>query len=227
MFCRPLNTHYSSEWCGASTFQDSYATTTNAFANYNVAAYFSEFGCVKSPPRLWTEAIALFSSDMNTVWSGGVAFSYFPASSADGQFGMVTISDDQKNVTTSDDFDRLKTEYGQINFINSPSQTSAGSPSYPSCPPSSATFLASTTLPPTPNEVACNCLESTLSCQFTPQTANYSVVVGEVINNACDLLGQKGGSCTDIGGDGQAGVYGRVAACDPSMSHTLKWLSIH
>lgn len=207
-----------SEWCGNSTFEASYAATTEAFAQYNVVAYFSEFGCVSSPPRLWTEAVALFSSDMNTVWSGGIAFSYFPATSAAGQFGIVNISQDATTVTTGDDFANLKTEYGLVSFNNSPSQSSVAAATYPSCPASSDAFLASTTLPPTPNEAACDCLENALSCRFTPTTNNYTDIAGALLDVACSLLGQSGGSCADIGGNGSTGVYGRVADCDPSMS---------
>jgi len=152
---------------------------------------------------------------MTPVWSGGIAFSYFPAQSVQGQFGMVTISTDSKTVTTSDDFDRLKTEYGKVTFINSPSRSSASS-SYPSCPAKSAAFDASTTLPPTPNEAACNCLESTLSCQFTPKDRNYTAIVGDLIGSGCGLLSQAGGNCDDIGGNGSTGVYGRLSGCDPS-----------
>jgi len=151
------------------------------------------------------------------VWSGGIAFSYFPATSAQGQFGMVTISSDGSTVTTSDDFNTLKTEYGLVSFINSPSQSSAGSGTYPACPAQTTDFLASTTLPPTPNDAACNCLESSLSCQFTPATNNYTAVVGELLDVGCSLLGQSGGSCVDIGGNGQTGVYGRISDCDPTI----------
>jgi len=203
------------EWCGNSTFEASgYANITGDFSKYNVAAYFSEFGCITQTPRVWTEVGALFSSQMSPVWSGGVAFSYFPAASAQGQFGMVNISQDGSTVTTGDDFNNLKTQYGQVSPPNSPS---SGSSSYPACPSTSGTFNASDTLPPTPNEAACDCLESVLSCRFTPATSNYSVVVGELTNTACSLLGQQGGSCNDIGGNGVSGVYGRVADCDPTI----------
>jgi hypothetical protein len=179
-------------------------------------AYFSEFGCITSPPRLWTETDALFSSLMSDIWSGGLAFSYFPASSVQGQFGMVTISSDGKTVTVGDDYNRLKAQYGQLSPPNNPSQTSAGSTSYPSCPSTNSTLRASTTLPPTPNEAACNCVENNLSCRFTPATANYSGVVGELLDSACSLLGQAGGNCNDIGGNGSTGTYGRLSGCDPS-----------
>lgn len=204
------------EWCGDSTFQNSYAGTTSNYENYNVVAYFSEFGCVSQPPRLWTEVEPLFSTQMSDVWSGGIAFSYFPAQSADGQFGMVTISSDGKTVTTSDDYDRLKNMYGNATGPNTPSSGSATA-SYPACSPTTSAFVASTTLPATPNEDACNCLENTLSCRFTPQTANYSAVLGQLVGTACGLLAQKSITCDDIGGNGQTGTYGRLSGCDPAI----------
>ncbi|KAF8898483.1 carbohydrate-binding module family 43 protein/Glycoside hydrolase family 72 protein [Infundibulicybe gibba] len=206
------------EWCGASSFQAAYAGTTGDFAGFNVPAYFSEFGCVDPGPRLWTEPTAIFSTDMSPVWSGGIAFSYFPASSAAGEFGMVTISADNKTVTTSDDFNRLVNNYSNVTSPpNTPSQSAAGASTYPSCPTANDTFVASTNIPPTPNEAACNCLLSTLSCRFTPATANYSVVVGTLLDQACGLLGGKGGTCADIGSNGQTGVYGRLSGCDPTI----------
>lgn len=204
-------------WCGDSNFQSSYAGTTSQFASYNVVAYFSEFGCITSPPRLWTEVGALLSSQMSDVWSGGIAFSYFPAQSVQGQFGMVTISSDGKTVTTSNDFDALMTQYGRVNPPNTPAQSSAPASTYPSCPSTNEVFVASNSLPPTPNEPACNCLLSSLSCRFTPQTTNYTTIVGELLGVGCGLVGQQGGTCADIGGNGSTGVYGRISGCDPTI----------
>jgi hypothetical protein len=48
-------------WCGASTFDGSYASLEQSFADYPIAAYFSEYGCVTKPPRLWTEASKIFT----------------------------------------------------------------------------------------------------------------------------------------------------------------------
>ncbi|OAX32148.1 glycoside hydrolase family 72 protein [Rhizopogon vinicolor AM-OR11-026] len=205
------------EWCGASTFEASYSNTEGEFAGYNVAAYFSEFGCITSPPRLWTEAVALLSSEMSPVWSGGVAFSYFPAASVQGQFGMVTISTDGSTVTTSSDFDNLKTQYGLASPPNSPSQSSAGTTSYPSCPQANSTWLASTSLPATPNLAACECLENNLSCQFTPTTNNYTAIVGSLLDYGCSIIGQAGGSCNAISANGSTGQYGPVSECDPTV----------
>jgi hypothetical protein len=159
----------------------------------------------------------MFSNEMNT-WSGGIAFSYFPATSSQGQFGMVTISADGSTVTPSADFQSLLQEYSNATFINSPLQSGAGTPTYPSCPAANPSFNASSTLPPTPNDSACSCLEKNLSCQFTPSTNNVSAIVGVLLDDACSFLGSAGGSCSDISGNGATGVYGRVSGCDPSTS---------
>ncbi|KAL4068413.1 carbohydrate-binding module family 43 protein [Scleroderma yunnanense] len=206
------------EWCGDSTFQASYAGIEGDFAGYNVVAYFSEFGCITAgTPRPWTEVGALLSSEMSPVWSGGIAFSYFPASSAAGQFGMVTISSDGSTVTTSQDFDNLKAQYTAASPPNSPSQSGAGSTTYPSCPAQNSTFLASTQLPPTPSVSACTCMENNLSCIFTPSVSNYTAIVGSLLDYGCSLLGQAGGSCNDISGNGTTGQYGLVSECDPTV----------
>ena len=217
-FLRQLIFFSCSEWCGNSTYEASYASTNDEFAQYNVVAYFSEFGCLTSGPRVWTEVAALFGSEMTPVWSGGLAFSYFPAESAQGQFGMVTISANGSSVTTSTDFTNLQAQYAQVSFINSPAQSAAGAASYPSCPASTAEFVASTTLPPTPNDAACNCLEKELSCQFSPQSANYSGTVGTLLGTACGLIVTNGGNCSDISSNGTTGVYGSVSGCSPSTS---------
>ncbi|KIJ21411.1 carbohydrate-binding module family 43 protein [Paxillus involutus ATCC 200175] len=210
------------EWCGNSTFEASYSATETLFASYNVAAYFSEFGCITSTPRVWTEVAALLSSEMSPVWSGGIAFSYFPAESVQGQFGMVTISPDGSTVTVSQDFTNLETQYTQAAPPNSPTQSNAGSPSYPACPQQSSDMLASTTLPFTPNLAACTCLENNLSCQFTPTTSNYSAIVGSLLDYGCSLLGQSGGTCAPISANGTTGVYGAVSECDPTVM--LSWV---
>jgi hypothetical protein len=158
---------------------------------------------------------------MSPVWSGGLAFSYFPATSAQGQFGIVTISADGTTVTTSSDYTALQAQYSALSPPATPNQGSAGATTFPTCPVQSTNLEASTTLPPTPNEAACNCLESVLSCRFTPQTTNTTDIVGQLLDVACSLLGQSGGTCADIAGNGSTGVYGRVSACSPGLSLAL------
>jgi 1,3-beta-glucanosyltransferase GAS1 len=208
-----------SEWCGNSSFDQSYAGLEADFADYNVAAYFSEYGCITAgTPRPWTEVASLYSSQMSDVWSGGVAFSYFPATSPQGQFGMVNVSSDGSTITTGQDFANLASQLSAVSPPNSPSQSTAGSTSYPSCPTSNSTFAASTTLPPTPNDAACSCLENSLPCTFKNQY-NYTDTVGTLTGSACSLLAQKGGNCNDIASNGTTGTYGVVAMCDPRALH--------
>ncbi|KAI0762691.1 Glucanosyltransferase-domain-containing protein [Fomes fomentarius] len=200
------------EWCGDDT-PSAYNGKNGDFAGYSIPAYFSEFGCVKQPPRLWTEVGTIFSEPMSDIWSGAVAFSYFPAQSNDGQFGVVTVNGD--TVTTSDDFDRLQDQYGKVTLPTTPSKSDAGNTQFPACPAQNSTWLASTTLPPTPNDAACKCLGSNLSCLFTPKTSDPRTIVGSLLDFACSDLGQVGGNCNEISADGGNGTYGRVAFCDP------------
>jgi len=204
------------EWCGQSTFQASYAAKTTDFANYNVVAYFSEYGCNNPEPRQWQEVAALFGAQAAPVWSGGVAFSYFPATSDAGQFGMVTISADGSTVTPNPDFTNLKTAYTQVAFVNNPAQANAPAAAYPACPQANANFLASVKLPSTPDNGACQCLENNLSCQFAPQVANPTAIIGTLLDGGCALLVGQGGNCNPITGNGGTGTYGAVAQCDPA-----------
>lgn len=195
-----------------------YAEKNSDFAGYAVAAYFSEYGCITSPPRLWTEVAALLSSPMTETWSGGIAFSYFPAESGQGEFGMVTISGN--TVTTSTDFTRLAAQYANATPPNTPTQSSASGSTYPSCPSQNSTFLASSSLPPTPNDAACNCLESGLACNFSPPAGTNAtaanVINGQLLDTACGLLSNSGGNCNDIASNGTTGTYGRVSFCSAS-----------
>ncbi|KAI9445531.1 carbohydrate-binding module family 43 protein/Glycoside hydrolase family 72 protein [Lactarius indigo] len=166
-------------------------------------------------PRVWAEVPVLFGSDAVPVGSGGVAFSYFPAESGQGEFGMVTLSSDGSTVTPNTDFDNLKTMYNQVSFINDPGQSSAAS-AYSRMPPAKLLFPRFNYTAAHSSDSACQCLESNLSCQFNPQTSNTSAIIGSLLDTACSLLGTVGGSCDPIAGNGQTGQYGTVSSCDPS-----------
>ncbi|KAJ7155198.1 glycoside hydrolase family 72 and carbohydrate-binding module family 43 [Mycena filopes] len=212
------------EWCGAEA-NTTFDGLNTRFKDYPIAAYFSEFGSENcSPnPRLWTEVPVMFSTPMSDVWSGGLAFGYFHAISKGHEFGMATISSDNTTVSTNGDFDNLAAAYNAITtFVNTPAKGSASAPSLPSCPSSSGSWPVSTTVPPTtvpptPDDAACGCLASELSCVFDPPTADYMVLVGNLIGIACGLTSQAGGNCDDISSNGATGVYGPVGMCDPTI----------
>lgn len=134
---------------------------------------------------------------------------------------MVNISSNGTNVVVSDDFNRLKSQYALVNFTNSPQKSNSNASNYPQCPVETSSFLASTQLPPTPNTNMCDCLETTFSCLFTPETTNYTYLIGPLLNYGCSQLGRLGGSCNTIASNGQTGTYGSLAECDPSESFLL------
>lgn len=136
---------------------------------------------------------------------------------------MVNISSDAKSVTTSSDFTRLAAQYNSITFIESPASSAANTTTYPTCGQPTAQFLASDNLPPTPNHATCNCIQQTFSCLFTPQTPNYTDILGDLLNYGCSTLGSEGGDCDEIASNGQTGVYGSLSGCDPSKSFTLSY----
>ncbi|WWC64243.1 uncharacterized protein I303_106852 [Kwoniella dejecticola CBS 10117] len=206
------------EWCGDANYNSSnWNTIVSGFQDIPVATYMSEYGCIFQPPRLWTEVAALFSTPVSDVFSGGVAFSYFPTS--DG-YGMVTFSADGNSVTTSDDFTRLSTQYNATDPPNSPAQSSVTA-GQTTCPNESASLVASNTLPPTPNQGVCDCInQKALSCLVTSSTANSPTIVGDLLNYACTLLGTSTNgtaNCDPIGGNGTAGTYGELSYCSPAV----------
>ena len=133
-----------SRWCGdtgsiASSFQES----ITAFTDLPVAAYFSEYGCNTNTPRTWSEVPALYGTEMSAVFSGGVAFSYFPTNDAKS-FGMVEVSG--STVTTSADFTNLATQLTAVTTVTTPAQGSSNAPALPACPSVSADWLGTSTV---------------------------------------------------------------------------------
>ena len=74
-------------WCGNSNIQDSgYADRTKEFSTYNVPYFFAEYGCNKVQPRKFTEVDALYGSQMNGFWSGGIVYMYFQEANDYGKY---------------------------------------------------------------------------------------------------------------------------------------------
>lgn len=208
------------EWCGNSTFVASgWQEIVNDFSSVPVATYMSEYGCIFSPPRLWQEVGSLYSQPTTDVFSGGIAFSYFPTS--DG-YGMVTFTGtDGQTVTTSDDFTRLADQLGNVTSTpNTPAQSSV-TVTQGTCPASeNSTFQASSTLPDTPDESVCDCIyQNAFTCVVKATTASQPAIVGALIDYTCSLLGSSGAtaSCDAIGGNGTTGTYGELSYCSDQI----------
>lgn len=205
-------------WCGSSSVTAStWSNMVDDFKNVPVATYMSEYGCIEVKPRLWQEVDALYGDTTVTdVFSGGVAFSYFPTS--DG-YGMVEFGGDGKDVTVSTDFTNLAQHLKNVTTAKTPAQSAAQTGSI-ECPADGAKINASSKLPPTPNTAACNCVnDNALSCHVISATANDPAKMGALTDYACSLLGQANTSvtCENISGNGSTGVYGSLSFCSPEV----------
>ncbi|KAK6455996.1 Glucanosyltransferase-domain-containing protein [Scheffersomyces xylosifermentans] len=132
-------------WCGKASMQTSgWDQKVDEFKNYSLPLFFSEYGCNNPSPRPFTDVTALYSTDMSSVFSGGLVYEY---SQAANKYGLVEISDG--NVTTLDDFDNLKS---QLSATKNPSGNGGFSKSlkFSNCPKQTSTWNATTDLPDTP-----------------------------------------------------------------------------
>ncbi|SJX61724.1 related to GAS1-glycophospholipid-anchored surface glycoprotein [Sporisorium reilianum f. sp. reilianum] len=211
-------------WCGNSSYTASgYSTLTNEFASLPVPAYLSEFGCsegIGANNRPWTEVQALYSQPMTNTFSGGVAFSYFPQPSG-VNYGLVSVSGN--SVTLQSDWQSLKRQFANTTSAPTGAPANASSsPSYAACRGNTNNFPASTVLPPTPSPQLCNCVATNaFSCALNPAAFNSPAIIGTLTGQACSYLGDQGGDCAPILGDGQAGQYGNFSACTPAQR--LEW----
>lgn len=129
-------------WCDPSTFATStWQTKVQAFGNYSIPIFLSEYGCVKTT-RKFQEIATLYGTEMTSVYSGGLVYEYSKEGTAAPQdlYGLVDISG--SSVTEQPDFASL-----QSAFKGTPLPTDdggykpSGSPSI--CPTKSSTWLVS------------------------------------------------------------------------------------
>lgn len=134
-------------WCGRSSFTISgYDKKVEAYSNYSIPLFLSEFGCNEVRPRPFTEVQSIYSEDMSAVFSGGLVYEY---TEEDNKYGLVLISSDNRTVTTNDDFDNLKEQFSSA---TNPSGDGGYQTSLPhsNCPPQTNQWEASDTVPETP-----------------------------------------------------------------------------
>ncbi|CAK7895774.1 1,3-beta-glucanosyltransferase Pga4p [[Candida] anglica] len=132
-------------WCGKSSFTTSgYDQKVEAYSNYSIPLFLSEYGCNKITPRPFTEVESIYSTKMSSVFSGGLVYEY---SEEANKYGLVKINGD--SVTTNSDYDNLKAE-----FKKTPNPTGDGayqsSLDFSECPPQTDKWNATSTLPDTP-----------------------------------------------------------------------------
>lgn len=92
-------------WCGdgSSFTQSGWSTNVENYGNYSIPLFLSEYGCNENTPRTFPEVKSLYSTDMSSVYSGGLVYEY---SQEDNNYGLVEIEGD--SVTELTDYGNLK-----------------------------------------------------------------------------------------------------------------------
>ncbi|TVY49662.1 1,3-beta-glucanosyltransferase [Lachnellula occidentalis] len=142
----------SYSWCGDSSFQTSgYDVLVSDFSKTTVPVFFSEYGCNKPSPRVFTEVPVLYGPQVAPVLSGGLVYEF---SQEDSNFGLVTINSDG-SAKLLVDYDTLQKQYNGLNVTtlqSEPAQNTTVSP--PQCSSSLITnkgFATNFTIPSPPD----------------------------------------------------------------------------
>ncbi|KAF1924119.1 glycoside hydrolase family 72 protein [Didymella exigua CBS 183.55] len=93
-------------WCDPNTFTGAgWDQKVQKLSNYSLPIFLSEFGC-NTNKRQFNEVKSIYSTDMSSVYSGGLVYEY---SQEDSNYGLVEISGN--SVTELTDFTTLKNAY--------------------------------------------------------------------------------------------------------------------
>lgn len=94
-------------WCGDSSFtQSGWSANVKQYSSYSVPMFLSEFGCNLVTPRPFSEIKTLYSTQMSSVYSGGLVYEY---SQEPSNYGLVEIDGD--DITKLPDYANLKKAY--------------------------------------------------------------------------------------------------------------------
>ena len=194
-------------WCDPSSFTTStWQQKVQAFSNYSIPIFLSEYGCTKTA-RKFEEIATLYSTQMTGVYSGGLVYEYSKEGDPTQQkFGLVDLSSGSPNELP--DFQTFADALGKVQ--NPSGNGGARTDNTPStCPGKSSTWLVSSDgLPAMP-----------------PQASQYFK------NGAGKGAGLQGPGSQDVGaestgtataGSGQATASGTVGASGPSGSSSKK-----
>jgi len=141
----------SYSWCGDSDFVTSqYNFLVSNFSDTSVPVFFSEYGCIKPYPRVFTEVPVLYRPLMTPVLSGGMVYEYAQEVS---NYGLVTINSDG-SAQLIPDFDTLQSQFAKLNVTAlqglAAQNTSVVPPKCASSLITSSTFSNNFTIPAVP-----------------------------------------------------------------------------
>ncbi|KAJ1952454.1 1 3-beta-glucanosyltransferase gel4 [Linderina pennispora] len=203
-------------WCGedSSYTISGYDTVVKNFTNWDVPVMLTEYGCNTIRPRTFPEIAAIYGSNMTGVFSGGFVYEYVEE---DNKYGLVTVSGTKG--TKTQDYDNFKKALKATSPKGVTMSSYSSSAKLQSCPSvgMSNSWMASSTLPPTPNNATCACMMKTLSCVSKDTLAptdsdkltTWSSTVGDIFSYVCASI-----DCSAINGNGTTGKYGNYAGCD-------------
>ena len=102
----------SYSWCGDSSYTTSgYDVLVGDFSNTSVPVFFSEYGCIKPYPRVFTEVPVLYGPLMTPVLSGGLVYEF---SQEESGYGLVVINSNG-SVNLLGDYNTLQSQLNTLN----------------------------------------------------------------------------------------------------------------
>ena len=103
----------SYSWCGDSSFTtSSYNVLVSDFGNTTIPVFFSEYGCNKVSPRIWTEVPVLYGPQMTGVMSGGIVYEYTQEAN---NYGLVQFNNNN-TASLLIDYTNLQSQYDKIDL---------------------------------------------------------------------------------------------------------------
>ncbi|EEB05219.1 cell wall protein Gas5 [Schizosaccharomyces japonicus yFS275] len=142
------------EWCGSSSMSVSgFDQRVKEFSNYTIPLILSEFGCNDvtkdsdgTPERPFTEIDAIFSTQMSSVFSGGLVYEY---SEEGSNYGLVVVNG--STVTTSKNYDTLKEKFSSASSFSGDGGYNSTTGSL-TCPANQTNWKSWSTLPSMPSK---------------------------------------------------------------------------
>lgn len=207
-------------WCGdAQTFQTSgYSDVTEIYSSWDVPSILTEYGCNKNLPRTFPEILSIYGTDMKDVFSGGIAYEYHEEANG---YGLVTLSG--ATVTPKADFTNFKNQLAKVAPTGVKMDAYTPSNTMKACPPVTASWRSSSTLPPVPSPTRCNCKATQLKCKLT--VTDPSQVTTELAQKIAEAVGYVCGidaaSCNLISTNATSGTYGIWSMCDPLTAASI------